>query len=339
MNSQSNSISLLSIWPIVELYSLHLSERDKAAVRCTSKCFARSTLVHDNPVSPFNSIALRRYRGFGARSTARKSSHDVPGHQLLFHLSWPFLDSAARAVLLLVDPVMSDYARLRRDASVHRSTIREALLTPRPPPDLVPHLCHFRSWFMGAALLAFDFDYGDLVRWLQGEYTNKDRDWPELNRHMDQAALYPQRPGYPKLEFGMAKEAYAQGVPLEGRYSSNRVEIQNRLQYDNHAPLKAALPDVRQKFAKEEARSFHIALPRFTALFIDGLMVAPLSWVLRKGKGRLVVDASVRLHPDDTGAVNDNIPKPGEPGRERENPAVYFGRALLRHIIAVWRLR
>ena len=67
---------------------------------------------------------------------------------------------------------------------------------------------------MGAALLAFDFDYGDLVRWLEGEYTNRDRDWPELHRHMDQAAQHPQQPGYPKLEFAMAKEAFAQGVPL-----------------------------------------------------------------------------------------------------------------------------
>lgn len=323
----------------MERYSLDLSERDKAAVRCTCRRLARSTLLHDNPVSPFNAIAHRRYKGFGARSTARKSSHDSPGHQLLFHLSWPYLDSTARAALLLTDPIMADYARLRRDAFVHRPTVREALLTPRPPLDLVPHLCHFRSWFMGAALLAFDFDYGDLVRWLEGEYTNRDRDWPELHRHMDRAAQHPQRPGYPKLEFAMAKEAFAQGVPLEGRYSSDRAEVQRRLQYDNHAPLNAVLPDVRRQFAKEEARSFHIALPRFIAYFIDGLMVAPLSWVIRKGKGRLVVDASVRLHLDDTGAVNDNIPRPGEPGRERENPAVYFGRALLRHLIAVWRLR
>lgn len=73
------------------------------------------------------------------------------GHQLLFHLSWPFLDSAARAAILLADPIMVDYARLQHDAFFHRwSTIREALLTPRPPPELVPHLCHFRSWFMGA---------------------------------------------------------------------------------------------------------------------------------------------------------------------------------------------
>ena len=99
-------MSFLSIWPIVECYLLDLSERDKAAVRCTSKSLARSTLVHDNPVSPFNAIAHRRYKAFGARSTARKSSHDLPGHQLLFHLSWPFLDPAAWAAILLADPIM-----------------------------------------------------------------------------------------------------------------------------------------------------------------------------------------------------------------------------------------
>jgi len=68
-------------------------------------------------------------------------------------------------------------------------------------------------------------------------------------------------------------------------------------------------------------------------------MIAPISWVVRKGKGRLVVDASAKLDANDTGAVNDSIPKPGTPDQERENPQMFFGSALRRHLQHVYNLR
>ena len=57
---------------------------------------------------------------------------------------------------------------------------------------------------MAAVLLSFDFDYGDLFRWLGGwlggEYTNQHRDWDALQRHFDIAHSHAQQPGYPVLE-------------------------------------------------------------------------------------------------------------------------------------------
>ena len=49
---------------------------------------------------------------------------------------------------------------------------------------------------MGAALLSFNFDYGDLIRWLEGEYTNQHRDWTQLSNRIEEVRLHAQRPGY-----------------------------------------------------------------------------------------------------------------------------------------------
>jgi hypothetical protein len=75
--------------------------------------------------------------------------------------------------------------------------------------------------------------------------------------------------------------------------------------------LHDALDAVRQKFASEEALSFHLVFPKFVALFIPGMMVSPISWLFRKNKGRLIIDASSPLAPDDTGAPNTHIPPTG----------------------------
>ena len=47
-----------------------------------------------------------------------------------------------------------------------------------------------------------------------------------------------------------------------------------RMAYNNHAPLHAALAEVHVKLGKEEAKCYHVALPRLVAYFIDGLFIA-----------------------------------------------------------------
>jgi hypothetical protein len=133
--------------------------------------------------------------------------------------------------------------------------------------------------------------------------------------------------------------AFTEGVPLKGKFLSRRRDMIRRLRYNNHPPVAAAADAVRQKFAAEEANSFHIPYPRFTAVFIPGLMLSPISWIIQKGNGRLIVDASTKLSPDDTGPPNAYIPAPGVPGRFEENPPVFYGSALRRHLSAVWNMR
>jgi hypothetical protein len=119
-----------------------------------------------------------------------------------------------------------------------------------------------------------------------------------------------------------------EGILLQGKFECKQDDLLHCLEYDNHPPLQKVMSDVCQAFAKEEAASYHIHLPCFIAHFIYGLFLCPISWVIRKGKGRLVINASTMLTPDDTSAPNSYIPKAGMPGAEDECPPVYFGDAL-----------
>lgn len=75
-------------------------------------------------------------------------------------------------------PVFEAYARLRRSAaSVDVSCLRK----PRQPFGIEKGLTHNRAWCAAVALICFDFNYGDLIRWLEGEYTNAHRDWSKVS--------------------------------------------------------------------------------------------------------------------------------------------------------------
>jgi len=206
---------------------------------------------------------------------------------------------------------MGPYTQLRHTASRHRDTVIGFLRAPRLAHDIEPRLDPWRTWFLGAALLCFDFNYGDLVRWLRGEYTDNFRDFSALADTITQLHDYPTRYGYPVVDTDSVFRSVTEGVPLRGRYFCRQQDTAARLLYDNHAPLHDNLPDVRAKFGQEEARSLHLAPPRCVAWFLPGLMINPISWVIQKGKGRIVIDATNTIRPDDEGAVNAQIPAQG----------------------------
>jgi len=92
------------------------------------------------------------------------------------HLPWDYLLPADRQNLASDLPAFQAYANLRQQASkIDLSPLRQ----PRPPPteELInPARVHL----MDCALLRFHCDYGDLIRWLRGPYTNAHRDWPAM---------------------------------------------------------------------------------------------------------------------------------------------------------------
>jgi hypothetical protein len=111
------------------------------------------------------------------------------------------------------------------------------------------------------------------------------------------------------------------------------------VRYDNHPPTSNNQEDVRAKVAAEEAGSFHIGLPCFLAMFIPGRFVSPISWIIHKGKGRIIIDASTNFHHDDTGAPNAYIPPTETPGMAEKNPPVFYRTAIRRHAEHTWILR
>jgi hypothetical protein len=192
---------------------------------------------------------------------------------------------------------------------------------------------------MGVALLRFNFDHGDLIRWLGGEYTNAFRDWETAFDIVDTVRHHKVPPGYPPVDFDRAFRACTAGVPLAGIFECSRSSTWSRERYDNHPPLAAEYESVREKLQAEEKLSFYIMLPRFLAYFIFGLHLSPLSFVWRKGKGRACVDNSSTIGKDDDGAPNASIPDPGTDDRDDECPAVHYASAFKRHVTWIWNLR
>jgi hypothetical protein len=116
---------------------------------------------------------------------------------------------------------------------------------------------------MAVVLLRFDFDPGDLIRWLEGEYTNEHCDWSLLSDTMNAINSIPPLPGYPSLDFEHTFRVCTKGIPLAGDYECSFELVQQRNIYDNHPGLEAEMDNVCDKLAKEEAQSFHVVLPHF----------------------------------------------------------------------------
>lgn len=290
------------------------------------------------PLRPMAPVGKLRARSWGKPKAGLGTRYDTPSINIIGHHCWTFLDDSSRRNLVNAVPTMQPYIAARRRAFVHRSALQE-LREPRPEPSEVPPLCPVRARRMAAALITFDFNYGDLIRWLGGDYTNQQRDWSELLDAVAAIRSKPVPPGQPPIDFDRCVKLCTEGAPLQGTFECAWEDTRERIRYDNHPPLSEVEPAVREKFAKEEAKSFHIHLPKWVAYFVQGLFISPISWLVRKGKGRIVIDSSTLLRPEDTGAPNTYIPPVGTEGREDECPAVHFGTALRRHLERIWNLR
>ena len=101
------------------------------------------------------------------------------------------------------------------------------------------------------------------------------------------------------------------------------------------------LPAVRKKFEKEESQSYQIALPYFLWAFIFGLFISPITFIVRQPgeEGCICPDPSNKIHPNNTGAVNEQIPDTGAEGAEDENPAVWYGTTLTQFLEWIWNLQ
>jgi hypothetical protein len=141
---------------------------------------------------------------------------------------------------------------------------------------------------------------------------------------------------YPVPDYRRAFQIFTQGVPLKGIFTTPASEIPSHNIYNNHPAVDTNSNSVEAKFVKEEAKSFHIHLPRFLIHFIPGLVLAPLQWAVRKGKGRICVDCT--NGPDKAGSANTSIPTP-HIKNAAECPTVFYQHAFARHIRCLWRTR
>lgn len=135
------------------------------------------------------------------------------------------------------------------------------------------------------------------MRWLSGEYTNRHCNWQSTFQTLAARPHRPPPPDQPPADIPRAFRIMSQGVPLAGRFISNMSDIHERNHYNNHPAVLDHADNVAQKFAKEEAKSFHIHLPRIFIYYIAGVLINPLQWAMRKGKGRICVDCTHARNP------------------------------------------
>jgi hypothetical protein len=191
----------------------------------------------------------------------------------ILHLTWDFLLPEECFKLTDKLPVFLTYARLRR--STVEVTIRMLRLS-RQPVGLEKGLTHECAWRTAVALLRVDFNYGDLIRWMEGEYTNAHRDWSSVSDTINAVRDILPPEGYPQVDFARAFHTCTEGVPLACDHECSFDSVQAQNLYDNHPGLVDVIDEVRLRFAKEEAQSFHIAFPQFVWRFIVGLHLAAL---------------------------------------------------------------
>lgn len=277
--------------------------------------------------------------GFGAPSLARSTSYTTISPFLVVHLAWDYFSVRDRGRLTTASPIIDTYARRRVRALQHYPVLRRNLCSPRPPIEQITPLCHHRAEYLACALLTFNFRYGDLLRWMGHQYICSHRNFVELHECYEAVRHLDPNPGEPTPDFDRAFRIQAEGVPLQGRFVGSFDDTVRRMRHDNHAPLHDALPEVRAKLGREEAKCYHIAFPRSVAYFIDGLFIAFMSWVVQKGKGRIIVDPSTHLDSGDLGALNDYIPSPGLPDSLDRSPKITYANAFIRHLVHIWNLR
>lgn len=230
---------------------------------------------------------------------------------------------------------MGCYARLRLSASTMDIT---PLLTPRPPPDSSP-IDPTRVHLLACAFLCFNCDYGDLIRWLEGPYTDAHRNWTDTFSTLETVRDRQPPPDFPNPDYDRAFRACTEGVPLTAHYVSDNHSCAERNQAQLSQDLRQNEADVDETLRKEEKLSYHVIFPRFLWRFFPGLFLSIFRVAYRWGdpKPRLCVDPSTTISLSDTGNVNRNIPDPGV--NEDENPTIYYGTAFIRYLTWIWNLR
>jgi hypothetical protein len=314
----------------------YLEPDTQTRVRCVAKIYSLGPeygpLWFYRPWSPNR----RRRWGFGTPHKDRTVVADAPLPHSFIHFAWPYLTPTERFATTRTCSQWYLYQKLRC-ATMHAPIA--ILKHIRPSPGNPSTLPMDRAILYAAALLRFHFNYGDFVRWLGGEYTNRHRDWDNTFDKLLEARKRNPPNDFPPADYPAGKRVFTEGVPLKGHFVSPSAELPARNRYDNHPAVQENYEAVEKKFAKEEEKSFHIHLPRFLTYFIVGLMLNLLQWAWQKGKGRICVDCTNGPDgPDTPGSANTHIPKPSAENIE-ECPPVYYMTAFKRFIVNIWRLR
>lgn len=267
----------------------------------------------------------RRIWGFGVLDGNKQLTWDAPSPLMFIHFVWQFLTPLER--FTCANYVCSTWRTYHKYRQMAVQLSLQPLKARRQPVGNPTKLPVDRADLFGCALLRFNFIYGDLHRWLGGEYTNRYRNWDATFNELQSVCVRPPPATLPPVSFSRCKNSLTQGVPIKANYKSFVAQLPIRDKYDNHPAVHGNLDKVEAKFAKEEEKSYHIPLPRFMVYFLAGLIINPLQWAIKHGKGRICVDCTnAQQGKDAPGSVNTWIPPPSADNPD-ECPPIYLSQA------------
>ena len=231
---------------------------------------------------------------------------------------------------------MAAYARLRLHATSRPIAAWDHLHSMGPIAHAPAAISGRRAMDLAAALLLLDFDVGDLIRWLGGDYCHEHIPLDPIRAAIAQVRRRTRPPGYPPVDYDRAMHVLEHGAPVTAAYSCARADVHRRNLYDNHAGVKPAAEEFMKKIISHANNHFILVLPRWIYRFIYGIFLAPQGFIMRKNKGRIVYDASAHIPDDsDTGALNDAMSK-HDPV---QCPPTHYASAQMRHWTHIWNLR
>ena len=118
------------------------------------------------------------------------------------------------------------------------------------------------------------------------------------------------------------------GAPTSAIYLCSRADLIHRNSYDNHASIGAHGLAVLAKVVSGAVNHFLLVFPWWIWRFIYGMFLSPIGFLLRKGKGWIVVDSSTHIqNADNTGALYNQM----ERTYPERIPRTYYAPVQQRH--------
>jgi len=197
------------------------------------------------------------------------------------------------------------------------STINKAYATQT-------HIPPSRSIQFLSALLHYNFNVPSIIRYCRHNYTNEHLNPKEIRKKLHNIA--------PQHVIDYVYRSLVTGAPSKISGHTTSSNFWKYLRYGNHVSISSRPELVEKTLNKEERNNYSLPFPSWTARFIPHLHVSPSGIIIKPGKkDRIIFDASYHVDalsfsPNDWTSASDE-------------PPIFYGDALIRHLKRIWNLR
>jgi len=175
-----------------------------------------------------------------------------------------------------------------------------------------------------SALLHYDFNVPAIIRYCGNNYTNQHLDHKAIRLRLQNIA--------PPTIINYVIRSLTIGAPSVINGHTSSINFWKYLRYGNHVSITSRPALVEKSLNKEERNCYTIPFPSWTARFIPNLHVSPSGIIIKPGKkDRIIFDASFHVDP-----VSHS---PNDWTSASDEPPIYYGDALIRHLRRIWNLR